>query len=122
MDRKKVEFTLDELKNAEYFCWKAYVLYQAARDDADILHETGKDLLKSLMNALNVEDNSEARLERIARSGEAWKTHRLAEYEAILKAGILKVKYDSAVRYWDTIVSGLAYKRAELTKLGNVGP
>lgn len=120
MERKQVTFTLEEFANAEFYCWKAYQQYQKAQDDMDILHEHGKDYLEAIKNELDStgEKIPETKLERMARSSDKWKQFREGQFEAIRIAGQAKMKYYSAVRYFDAIQSGLAYKRSELGRLG----
>jgi len=117
MDYKKVIYDLDEFSNAFNYFWKTYKDYQKAQDDADIIKETAKDFLASVMSELG-QDRSEVKLERLARGSEKWKEFRKGQFTAMRIAGEKKVKYFSALRYFDTIQSGLAYKRAELQKLG----
>ena len=120
MEHPKIEYTCDFLAKAEEWCWRAFKVYQAAQDDADILHDSAKDLLASLMSRIDKpeEKNSEAKLERLARDSEEWRKFKMGEHAAIQKAGESKVKYYSAVRMWDSTVNGISYRKAELTKLG----
>ena len=120
MERQQVKFTLEEFANAEFWCWKAYQHYQKAQDDADILHEHGKDYLEAIKCELDTtgEKIPETKLERLARASDKWKKFREGQFEAQRLAGEAKVKYFSAVRYFDAIQSGLAYKRSELGRLG----
>lgn len=122
--RKRVEFTLEEFANAEFYCWQLFKEYQKAQDDMDILHEHGKDYLETIKTEIEVgeEKLSESKLERLARFSSKWSEFRRGEFEAIRVAGEAKAKYFSAVRYFEAIQSGLAYKRTELKRLdGNQG-
>lgn len=122
-DRVRVEFTLEFFEKAEYWAWKSMVAYQEAEDKVNILKESEKDLLAQYMSdmeaASDEEKISEAKLERMARTCDDWKTHRAALAEAIRARGEARVKHLSAVRAWECCQSGLSYKKAELSKLGS---
>lgn len=120
-DRKIAEFTLEAFAQAEYYAWKADKEFQVAQNEADFLKEHGKDLLASLVTELEAEGDSkvsEAKLERLARSSEKWKTHQRGYFAASQQANLLRAKSRAAQRYFDCIQSGLAFKRSEMARTG----
>lgn len=120
-NRVKVKFDLDTFAKAEHWTWQAFVAYQEAADDLEIIESHAKDMLAKIMTDIRKASKelkiSEAALERMARASEEWEVYQTGHEEALKKAGKLKVKYKSAERYWDTIQSGLAFKRAEIKKI-----
>ena len=114
-------FIPQELDQASYSCSKYEKEYQNLKDDLEILKETAKDFLDAIKTRFEEtlkEKTPESKLERLARASEEWKTFRKGYYSAIKAAGIASVKYSSSKRHWDTIQSGLAFKREELKKIG----
>lgn len=119
IERKLAEFTLEAFSMAEYFAWKADRDFQAADEEWEFLKEHGKDLLAALMTKeKGTEKISETALERLARSGQEWRSHRDGEHAARKKRNELRFKSRAAERYWATIQSGLAFKRSDLKRLG----
>jgi len=131
--RKLAEFSLEAFAQAEYFCWKADKQLWAADEEYELLKEHGKDLLALLMTeihdtpgtyevnkAMQIKElsppkkTSETALERLARSSDKWRLHRDGEHAARKKRNELRFKSRAAQRYFDTIQSGLALKRAEM--------
>src|SRR3972149_3414601 len=115
MERPKLEYSLEYFSQAEEWCWKAFKLYQKAQDDTDILHDSAKDLLAGIMSNLDKPEEkiSESKLERLARDSQEWRTFQVGKHAAIQKAGEGKVKYCSALRLWETIQSGLSFRKEE---------
>lgn len=119
--KAEVEYTLETFAEAEYRCRQLHHKYQAAADELKIIETHEKDILadikiKIAINEPNVKW-SEAKLETHARASKEWKQFRLGQEEAIRAAGAAKAKYYSAVRYFECIQSGLAYKRTELSRI-----
>ena len=114
------KFTLEAFAQAEHWVWEAFKVYQTASDNYEVKKDLAKDILASIMSDLDrpMEKVSEAKLERMARATDKWQKYK-DELKALLIAfGEAKVKYLSTVKHWDTIQSGLAYKRVEMKKLG----
>lgn len=120
--RPKVEYTTDCFTDAEHWCWVGFKKFQKASDTLDILKEHSKDYLAVLMTQKELERPdiklSDTKLERLARAGDAWKKNREEYADAVQKYGEARVTYYTAVRFWDTVQSGLAYNRESLKKLG----
>lgn len=118
--RQPVEYTLEAFAKAEHWCWLAQKKMQESLDDADILKENSKDVLAQIMTDIENTDPEKkwaaTELERLARSSEKWKKYREGQFKAQYQAGVDKVKYQSAVRYWETIQSGLSFKKTEMKR------
>lgn len=81
------------------------------------LDETKKSVLADLIKDLDDGDTSEAKLERLARSQKNWKEH--IQNLAVAKGKMLraKVKYESAVAYYEACRTNEATKRVEMQVL-----
>ena len=121
MSRPRVEFTLEAFTKAEWWVWQAYQDYQKVSDDLDIIKEHSKDMLAKIMSDIENTDPSvklsEAKLERLARASTVWAEFKKGYAAAIQLHGEAKVKYYSAVRFFDCIQSGLAYRRTEMQRI-----
>ena len=120
VQRPGVEYTLEAFAQAEYNTWDAFVKYQKARDDFEILKDTKKDYLAGIMTDISnqtTEKLSESSLERMARSSEKWKKYNKGFHESVREYGNHSVRYFSRVRMWETIQSGLSYKKKEIERL-----
>lgn len=116
------EFTPEYLLKVDEWTRKSHREATKANDDYEILKEIGKDILADLMTkeekACGLEKKtSEVQLERLARGTKEWKEHREAYYQAKKLAGELNVKAKSFQRLWETIQSGMSYKKMEIQRI-----
>ncbi len=113
-------FTLEEFSEASQETSDAFRLYQKAKDDYEILKDSKKDFLALCMTQVpsDGERLSESSRERLARISDEWLVFMQGEQEAVRGLGRAGVQYFNALRKWETIRSGLSYKKAELKGLG----
>ncbi len=119
---KTFEYTPDELNAVVYQVQSAEKSWQGAKDTYEILYESSKDLLASIMNdlRLSIEGKvSSTELEEKARSSKEWKQFRHGLFEAQRALGTASLGYNHSKRVLDAMTSGLAFKR-ELLKRGIV--
>ena len=84
------------------------------------LDETKKSVLADLMNSLDDGEMSEAKLERLARGRKEWKEH--IQNLAVAKHKMLsaKVKYESAVAYYEAARTTESTERVRMQVLRDI--
>ena len=117
-----IKFSLEAFRQAAYDCEKAEYEYLQAETDADLIKKQGENYLAVLKQTIlaGLEQKvSESRLEREARCTESWKVYFKGYEEACRKAATLKAQYKAAERRWETLRSGLSFRREELKRIGD---
>ena len=118
----KAEFTLEYLTKADDWACRAAEKAVEAIATADALKEHSKDLLAAIMCRLDRDGTiklSESKLERLARNTVEWKTFRSGQVSAMQEAVKAKQSATNAERHFETVRSGISYRKAELSRLGS---
>jgi hypothetical protein len=114
------DYSLEYLAQVDDLCGKAEERSSKAVEESDRLDELAKDMLASLMSKIDAQGDSvklsELKLERLARTSREWTQFQNGRFAARSKAAEYKVKAKVLDRHWQSVVSGLAYKREELRR------
>ena len=117
---RKIRIHPDEFPIAEHMFREAVADYLVADDEFWVLDKMEKDILDQIKDKIDKEEPekiSEVKLERLARNHTEWKEYKEELYAARRNRGQKKVRYVQADKYWQTLQSGLAYKRDEMIHL-----
>ena len=98
---------------------------EAAREYADYVHQerffkvlSDAKLASLIMEAkVNDPDQSNVGLENIAKSSDSWIVFIEEQTKMLKQAGRRKIKYENAIRLWETERSMLALRREEFKRL-----
>lgn len=119
--KNNIAFTPEYLARVDHWAQQATTEALLAEEEANILKETGKDLLASLMTEIAIRSPdakiSETSLERQARTMPRWETHRNGQFAAMRKAVDAMLRLRNAERHWATIQSGLSYRKQEMARI-----
>lgn len=115
------ELTEQDLIQADEIAAKAARAYSEHVYTQKLYEGLCKDFLASLK--MNLRDKlqkcSESELESRARATLEWGHFRASQMETLRESGRAKIKYDNAIRRWETIRTCLANKRAEVKRFGS---
>lgn len=116
---RTIRYSLEEFAKVEAAYREKVKEFHSAHAEAEVIKEMSKDVLAQVMKKLDdaQKKKSVAELERLARCTEEWSEFRSGQWAAIRKEGEKKSSMLAAKTAWDTIQSGLSYKKAELAKL-----
>lgn len=117
----KAIFDIEYLAKADDWACRAASKAFEAVSISEALKENSKDLLAKIMCSLDVDDKklSESKLERLARNSEEWLTFRKGQILAMQEAIKAKQSATNAERHFETVRSGISYKKAELSRLSS---
>jgi len=116
-----VHYTEEDLIRADDIAAKAAKAYAEYLYAQKLYEGRCKDYLAALkmeIRAKEAEKISEAELDTRARSKKEWLEFRKEEMDILREAGAAKIKYDNALRRWETVRSILSTKREEMRRLG----
>jgi len=88
---------------------------QLESDEKNYLSALMNDLEKTLLQKTDVK-LSEAKLERMARGSEGFRSYVVGRVTAASETGRKKVRYEAALNFWEAKRSQMAFERAQLEK------
>jgi hypothetical protein len=114
------DYSLEYLAQVDDLCGKAEERSSKAVEESDRLDELAKDMLASLMSKIDAQGDSvklsELKLERLARTSREWTQFQNGRFAARSKAAEYKVKAKVLDRHWQSVISGLAFRREEIKR------
>ena len=114
---RKFTYSTDELNSLVYEVQKIEMQYQKAKDDYDILDDSGKDVLASLINQLpGVYDLPQVKAEIQARYSKEWKEYKQGLYAAQRNFGQASMKYKHILRVFDAFINGMSFEKEKLKR------
>lgn len=111
----KWEFTPDRLTQVVYELKAAEETMQHAKDNYEILWDSGKDLLAAFK--LKTKCDTEGRSETLARASQEWKDYKAGLYEAQRELGKASIEFHHKERVYDSMINGMSFNK-ELIKKG----
>lgn len=91
--------------------------YQKAKDDFEILDDSGKDLLATLkIKIISTQEVSDTRAESLARASKDWTDFKEGLYVAKRLYGTKSARYKHLQRVLDLLINGLSFEKAKLMK------
>lgn len=76
-----------------------------------------KDYMAALKMEFRTEkDESEAKLESMVRASDDWKAFRKEKMAKLRDAGAAKIRYDNAIRHWESVRSCRSMRKKELER------
>ena len=114
---RRFTYSTDELNTLVYTVRDIEMQYQKAKDDYDILDDSGKDVLASLINQISsVSDIPQIKAETQARASNDWKTYKQGLYASQRTFGEASMKYKHILRVFDAFINGLSFEKEKLKR------
>lgn len=111
------EYSPSELNKLIYEIQRVEVEAQKAKDDYEILEDTSKDLLASLVNQItSTSDISQVKAEAQARSSQEWKDFKRGLYEAQRVYGQKKIDLNHVLRCYEALINGMSFEKEKIKK------